>query len=679
MRRRRPTADIRGLLLLALLAPPLAAAEPDYNLERAKRLFKTGWTHYQRGNYPLAIETLHRAVAAKPTFAPARVWLGEAYLQAGYPENAAEEWRTALDLGLGDNLLRQRLAFLTGQAAPRPRFDPVADYEPLASFLGHRLRRGFHKPASLAGLGDNRIAVAGFLSRNVLLLDINGERTAALNPGPLKPFRNPYGIAAAPDGTLWVTDFGRDRILRFDRQGRKLAEFGTSGITNAAFAGPEGVAVDRHGMVYVVDNGNGRVQKFTPDGTWLMTVGTKGRGPDHLYRPSGIALDDQGRLYVGDTGNRRVQVFDADGVHLRSIGEGLLTAPRGLRVRGDLLVVADGPAGLFFHDLRRDLSWTRNYWRAGEFRLADAVDIEFDPERDTLAVADFGRNSVDILAPAVFRHSDLHVRIRRIHTGTWPRITAFVSVLTPDGRRVEGLTPANFKVSEDNLPVPLVSLVRDFHNSTSFLFVVERTPSTARFPLELRSAAERILDPRTPRDRFKVLNAGDRVWTGLDWSQSRLTILGRVESDRTTDRTRLGKGLYAAVAELVPLHQNKAIVLFTSGDWNPDEAFQEYAPETVAAFAKAHGIPIHIVAFTEENRDLLESLARSTGGRYVPYFTHAKILPEIHAAVTGRSPPEYLLTWTTTRGTDKPKWRDLQVRVDVRGLTGIDRSGYFLP
>jgi DNA-binding beta-propeller fold protein YncE len=670
------------LLFAAGILLPLAGlrAEPDFALERARHAFKVGWTHYQHGAYPLAIEAFHRSIASKPSFSPARVWLGQAYLQSGFPENAVQEWSTAVELGSDDNNLRQKLSFLiSSSGVTSPRFNPIADYSPIETYFGHSLRRGgFHKPASIATLGGNLLAVAGFLSRNVLLLDINGDQTTSLAPG-FRPFGNPYGVCRGPDGTIYVTDFGRDRVFGFDRRGRKTLQFGESGIDEGKFSGPEGIAVDRQGRIFVVDNGNGRVQKFAADGTFLMSFGRKGRGPDELYRPSGISIDDNGSVYVSDTGNARIQVFDPDGNHSATIGDGVLLEPRGLCLRDDLLVVADGAAGLYFRDLKRGFWWTKSFWNGGEFRFENAIDVEFDPAENTLAVADFGRNSVDILAPSVFRHSDLYVNIRKMYTPQWPDIAAFITVMTRDGRRVPGLTSDNFRVTEDGVPVTFSGLNKTFHEKTSFVFLVERTPAMDRFPLEIRAAAERIVDRRTDRDWFKVVNAGERIWTGLDWSQSRLTILGRTEKDRTTDRTRLGKALYDAVAELQPLPHNKAIVLFTSGVFEPDEAFEEDSTETVLAFAKANAVPVHIVAYTEENRELLERIASETGGSYQYYFADARKLAGLYDAIAGRSSPEYVLVWKTSRGTKKQKWRDVDIRVDVRSQTGRDRSGYFLP
>jgi len=673
---------ILPLLLLFLLIPlclPAQDLSSDFGLYMARKNFKLGWTYYQLGKFQLAIDSFNKALTAKPRFSPARVWLGKSYFQAGDVENALDEWQTAIDLGLDDNLLRERLNTLLATRGGRPEFDIIEDYSYFNSIAGHNLTKGaFVKPASFIVTPANEIFTAGFLSRGIVGLDINGRAMTTFSPG-LTGFDRPFGICLDPQGNFIVSDFGRDRVYKFNSAYKKILEFGLSGITNAAFAGPEGLAVDRNGQILVVDNGNDRVQRFSGQGEFLASFGAKGNGPGELYRPSGICLGPEGEIYVSDFGNHRVQKFDEDGNWIETIGENILTGPRGLKVRKDLLVVADGPSGLFFYDLKEKFWWKKTFWNGGEFRFANAVDIAFSPVNDILYAADFDRNTIDMFMPAPFKYSDLVVEVKKLSSSAYPEMALFVTVTTKNNKILSGLTAENFIVWEDNVQVPVVRLDQSFNDKNSIVFLSDKSKNMEPFDLEIANAADMVLNNRRQADRIKVLDVNEKVWTGLDWDTSRLRVLEKLREERFTEDVNLGLGLYQAVSEIAPINNRKAVVLFTAGVFDEPRAFKNYSFDKILNYCRNNLVSVYIVAFTEENRDLLERLARQTGGEYYNYFGNQKKLKDIYGSITSQVQKQYILLYRTSRGTSQQKWRDVRVDVDVRGLSGRDTTGYFLP
>lgn len=152
-----------------------------------------------------------------------------------------------------------------------------------------------------------------------------GPRTvaAATSPALLGTLAGPSQAAMYPSGVtvdpvndrLVVADTGRDRVLFYSYDGRKLGGFGEYGTGPGQLASPRDVAVDDQGRIYVADAENNRVQAFTSTGVFRWERGGLGTGPTTLNTPIGVSWDHaQDVLLVASTGQSLVKAWDADGV-----------------------------------------------------------------------------------------------------------------------------------------------------------------------------------------------------------------------------------------------------------------------------------------------------------------------------------------------------------------------------
>ncbi|ABK77198.1 hypothetical protein CENSYa_0565 [Cenarchaeum symbiosum A] len=207
---------------------------------------------------------------------------------------------------------------------------------------------------------------------------------------------SPQGVAAGPDGSVYVTDLGNMRVQKFDDSGAFLLQWGGQGIANGSFKSPEGIAVGENHTVYVVDGQLNRVQAFTPEGEFLFGWGTQGSNSGEFLLPRGIAADPGGDIYVADTGNHRIQRFTPDGGYVSEIvgssGSGFIS-PAGLAAAGNGTVYVTFAGGNAIEKYGGTGELLSRYDSSVGGRPIRAHGLEADPEGN-LYVADTGNDRI---------------------------------------------------------------------------------------------------------------------------------------------------------------------------------------------------------------------------------------------------------------------------------------------
>ena len=196
---------------------------------------------------------------------------------------------------------------------------------------------------------------------------VAGDGSPLVRDGKQPSFSDPYGVAVAADGTIYVADAGEsNRIRKILPDGNVTTLAGGSegfadGIgASASFNTPSALALGPDGNLYVADTGNNRIRKITPEGN-VSTVagdGTAGYvdGPAataQFNAPIGLTVSGGGDIYVADTYNDVIRMITTEGQVTTIAGGGtpgyadgeqkvaLFDTPCGIIVANNNLIVAD--------------------------------------------------------------------------------------------------------------------------------------------------------------------------------------------------------------------------------------------------------------------------------------------------------------------------------------------------
>jgi hypothetical protein len=162
---------------------------------------------------------------------------------------------------------------------------------------------------------------------------------------------NPWGLAVAPDGRLWVLESPNDRISIFTADGKFVESWGESGSGDGQFdltrgnGDPYGaLAFAPDGSFYVLDVGNRRIQAFDAQRQFVRAWGRFGSEPGQFSDPVGMVVEANGTVDVLDDVRGVIESYDSHGKVLAT----LEAFPASVRPNHGANQFATGPNGHFY-------------------------------------------------------------------------------------------------------------------------------------------------------------------------------------------------------------------------------------------------------------------------------------------------------------------------------------------
>ena len=206
-------------------------------------------------------------------------------------------------------------------------------------------------PAEVAVGPDGSVYIVEEVGQRVRKVDVSGIITTVVGigtkgysgdggPATAAMLNDPYGIALAPDGSLYIADRSNHRIRRVDANGIITTVAGTgiygfSGdgglATLAKLNQPFGVALGPDGSLYIADSSNERIRRVGLDGI-ITTIAGNGSGgfagdggpatQAQLANPWRVTVGPDGSLYIVDKYNNRIRRVGTDGIITTVAGNG---------------------------------------------------------------------------------------------------------------------------------------------------------------------------------------------------------------------------------------------------------------------------------------------------------------------------------------------------------------------
>ena len=173
------------------------------------------------------------------------------------------------------------------------------------------------------------------------------------------------------------------QVFKFSPEGKLLLTLGKPGGNQpgkpaepSSFYQPNDVVVAPNGDTYVSEGhggANSRIVKFDKNGKFIAEWGKKGSGRGEFDQPHTLAFDSRGRLFVGDRSNNRIVILDQQGNVLDEWRQ--FSRPSGVYIdRNDTLYVADSES--------ESVSRNHDGWKRG-IRIGSAKDgkvVAFIPD-----------------------------------------------------------------------------------------------------------------------------------------------------------------------------------------------------------------------------------------------------------------------------------------------------------
>jgi hypothetical protein len=681
------------LFVLLVACTGAANAQFTYRIESplGRDAFRTGVEAYHRGRYAESLLSFEKALVDSPQDALGLFWLGKAYYRLGLSTTAIDRWNEAMASTGPSPYVQSRIELADSMYAPdragfAPRYVRVAE---VAGKTGQDTR--FNRPTWIEPRPDGSIILVSHGTNDLLFIDANGQITQRVQGGS-SGFDRPFACVVMADGSMFLSEFQADRLVRLSPEGRIIGYADTTSSA-ARLSGPQYLATDGIGYVYASDAGSGRILKYAEDGSWVLSFG--GRNPvfEGLKLPTGLAVMNE-KVYVADAFLKMIFIFDTYGNYLGQVPSSRLERPEGIRsVQGGLLI-ADGSRIILMDP---ETGSIRELFKS-ERRNPHLVTAAFDANGDLL-LADFDSSELVYSSDPQTRYAGLSVEVLRVYSDNYPQISLDVTVKDRAGKPMTGLGASNFYISErvrrterriegeKSVDVVMESIrpamgytfdgTLDASARIDSVVLVEGSTGMQNLRLEARDILSDFYASLGTDASVRLVLAGSSAQPALTGGLGPLT--AALLNMKGTDAWRFDTGLRLAAGSLGASSGRRTIIYLTTGSTNEDLLVGPSLAE-LASLIGANGISFHAIVIGQNAvSPVLEYLAEVSGGSVIR-ATRPEGLAAIAGGIRANPTGSYRLSFTSSADDGFGRsYLPFGVEAYLRDRSGKDETGYFAP
>ncbi|MDD1728828.1 MAG: hypothetical protein LUQ50_07145, partial [Methanospirillum sp.] len=125
-------------------------------------------------------------------------------------------------------------------------------------------------------------------------------------------------ITTGPDGTIYVSDHGNNRIQAFSENGTFLQSWGEWNPDNRLLINPGGLVTDTGGNLYMIELLFNRIFMWNRTSNQTKTYEIPETLVGRHWGEKTIALDTSNNIYIADPGNRTIWKTSPNGEFIQS-------------------------------------------------------------------------------------------------------------------------------------------------------------------------------------------------------------------------------------------------------------------------------------------------------------------------------------------------------------------------
>ena len=663
-------------LMSPVCVPILLHAQTyDLNTLNGQQEFAWGVRSYHRGFYNEAALSFTRVVAQEEDSLLARLWLARSYYVAGFRNAALEQYQILDEIQRPSPFIQSRIDALT----TAQNIDQLLIADPqytLAEEINGRTGGGtvFSSPSGIAIDENINLYVSSFASHEVLKFSTNGEVQHNVWQNRYQ-FDRPYSVLLDGEDIL-VSEFGKDRVVRFDRAGAQEVRFNRGGATGL-LAGPQYLAVDNAKNIFVSDWGNQRIVKFNSNGNFIYQFSRMNIPGRPQFSPTGIVYHNA-FLHIANAADSTIVVIDPNGNYVHTLMLNRMLRIEGLASFDARRILIAAKEGIFTYSVDNEVL----------IQIADTAEsaltsIALDAN-GTLYGTDFNRNRILIFSPIDQIYGGLTAHTLNIDSTQFPEIAVDVRIEDRFGSPIAGLRSNNFSLRE-NTPVAdiTVEYVRSEERPHAIMLVVPLTEGMLNNISQLQLFVAELLLLLDANDQAGVIFSGiestEKAALGTPFVRIRSYLPEIANTALAKYDESFGTAIQLATSQLLRTPAKRTIIYIDDGTpiQNP---FPDIAEQNIADAIDTNAISFTRLSFTgrppQENSTPFYNRMSVNNVEYLGGNTAQDIIAHATRNHDGR----YRLHYTSSADSDfGRRYIPLSVTAFLHQRSGRDELGYYAP